>query len=127
MLNRVNVLAFAQGVITSGLLATAASTPAFAAQACEVSSDAGLYQQRREQAIILMQYGDIVLRATGGKIRCQEDQASARQVCQVDGPGEMLIDAATGQFVVRMTGSKPHAVHVYASGDISCGLAADMK
>ncbi|MEO0917561.1 MAG: hypothetical protein AAFY31_11365 [Pseudomonadota bacterium] len=74
-----------------------------------------------------MQYGETVLRATDGKIRCQEETSDARLVCLVDGPGEMLVDAASGTLVVRMAGAQQHSVHVYASGDLSCGLASDMK
>jgi len=108
-------------------LMLAAPSSGLAMQTCEISSDAALYQERAEQAILLMQYEDIVVRATDGKIRCEEDAANAMQMCLIEGPGEMLIDATTGLFVVRVTGTQPHAVQIYASGDLSCGLASDME
>lgn len=98
-----------------------------AANACAVSSDAAFYQARAEQSILLMQYGDIILRATGGKIRCVEDAANGRQRCSVEGAGEMLVDAPARQVVVTMPGDGMHEVQVYASGDVSCGLASDFN
>lgn len=104
-----------------------APSSVFAMQACQIGSDPVLYRAQAEQAILLMQYEDIVIRATDGKIRCEEDAANAMQLCLIDGPGEMLIDAPTGLFVVRVTGAKSHAVQVHASGDLTCGLAVDME
>lgn len=97
------------------------------AYACEISSDAGLYYERAEQAIILTQYENIVLRATDGKIRCVEEKQNTRQKCLIDGPGEILVEADRGLFVVRMSGNERHELHVYASGDLSCGLMDEMQ
>lgn len=97
------------------------------AYACEISSDVALYHERAEQAIILTQYENIVLRATDGKIRCVEEKQNARQECLIDGPGEILVEADRGLFVVRVSGNDRHELHVYASGDLSCGLTEELQ
>lgn len=91
------------------------------ASECEIISDVGLYYERLEQAIMLMEYKDIVVRATDGKIRCEEDAGNARQVCSVEGPGEMLIDSERGTFVVRLPADSMSEVQIYQTGDLSCG------
>ena len=108
-------------------LAMAAPNASRADEICDISSDVGYYFERVEQAILLMQYQDIVLRAVDGNIHCQEDAPSERQVCLVDGPDEVLIASDRGQFAVRLNGPEQNAVHIYATGDLSCGLAADME
>lgn len=97
-----------------------ASSAAEAAE-CEIISDVGLYYERLEQAIMLMEYKDIVVRATDGKIRCEEDAGNARQVCSVEGSGEMLIDSERGTFVVRLPADTVSEVQIYQTGDLSCG------
>jgi len=118
-----------QNVATCAAVSWVVTVPtiSLADQMCEISSDVGLYFERVEQAIILMQYQDIVVRAVDGKISCREDIPNTRQDCLVDGPGEILIEAETGLFVVRMEGPEHHAVHIYATGDLSCGLASQME
>lgn len=91
------------------------------ASECEIISDVGLYYERLEQAIMLMEYKDIAVRATDGKIRCEEDTGNARQVCSVEGPGEMLIDSERGTFVVRLPADSMSEVQIYQTGDLSCG------
>ena len=88
---------------------------------CEIISDAGLYYERLEQANMLMEYKDIVVRATDGKIRCEEDTGNARQVCSVEGSGEMLVDSERGTFVVRLPADTVSEVQIYQTGDLSCG------
>ncbi|WP_298984027.1 hypothetical protein [uncultured Roseibium sp.] len=88
---------------------------------CEIISDVSLYYERLEQAIMLMEYKDIVVRATDGKIRCEEDARNARQLCSVEGPGEMLIDSERGTFVVRLPADTASEVQIYQTGDLSCG------
>lgn len=98
-----------------------------AKESCDISSDTVRYYQRLDQAIVLLQYHDVVLRAVDGKIRCAEDAENARQKCQIDGPGEMLIASDRGQFQVTTTAEKMHEIHVYAGGDLTCGLSSDFE
>lgn len=107
--------------------AVTAPTASLADDVCEISSDVNLYFERAEQAIVLLQYQDIVLRAVDGKIRCQEDTANARQDCMVDGPGDLLVEADRGLFIVRLNGPEQHTVHIYETGDLSCGLTSEME
>ena len=99
---------------------------AMASESCTIRTDASFYEARKEQAILLMQYGEQVLRATGGKIRCAEDSASARLVCSVEGQGEILVEGPDrAPSVVTLTTDEMGEVHVYPGGDLSCGLAKD--
>lgn len=101
---------------------------AMASESCTISTDASLYEARKQQAILLMQYGDQVLRATGGKIRCAEDSASARLVCSVEGKGEVLVEGSDrAPSVVTLTTEEMGELHVYSGGDLSCGLAKDFS
>ncbi len=99
-----------------------------ASDSCVIRDDAGLYEERKEQSILLMQYGNQVLRATDGKIRCGEDAASARLICSVDGKGEILIEGSDrGPRIITLTTDEMGEVHVYATGDLSCGLKSDFN
>ncbi|MEL6689393.1 MAG: hypothetical protein AAFP28_03660 [Pseudomonadota bacterium] len=109
--------------LVGAAIIAASSTAAWAE--CEISSDATTYYELRENAIILMEYGDQVVRATGGKIRCEEDAAGGRQVCGIEGEGEVLIEGDRGLFTVSLTGEEPHELHIYSTGDLTCGLASD--
>lgn len=112
----------------TAVLVTVAGTPVAAGAACDLSSDPALYAERLDQAIILMQYKDLVVRATGGKIRCAEDTNNSRQICKVEGRGEMLVEGGDrAPQVIRLTTDAVGAVHIYASGDISCGLQSDFE
>lgn len=105
-----------------------ADASAVASESCTIHTDASFYQARKEQAILLMKYGEQVLRATGGKIRCAEDNASARLVCSVEGQGEMLVEGPDrAPSVVTLTTDEMGEVHVYPGGDLSCGLAKDFS
>lgn len=99
----------------------------FAEDACTIVSDIPLYSERAEEAILLMQYEDIVVRATDGKISCEEDAENTRQICLVDGPGEILIESGRGLFVVQMTAQDEHELRIHSSGDLTCGLASDFR
>ena len=102
------------------------ASSAMASESCTIRSDASFYEARKQQAIVLVQYGDQVLRATGGKIRCAEDNASARLVCSVEGQGEILVEGADrAPSVVTLSTDEMGEVHVYSGGDLSCGLAKD--
>lgn len=113
----------------TALIAACSITPSsgMAEDACEISSDIGLYNDRVEQAIMLMQYEGIIVRATDGKIRCEEDRPNTRQICSVDGPGEILIQSDKGLFVVQLNGQDAHELRIHASGDLTCGLASDFR
>lgn len=126
MIHKIPNLPTAPSLVICGLAATA-PVAGLADGPCTISSDLAFYTERLDQAIMLMQYSDIVVRAVDGKIRCQEEAAQSRQLCRVEGPGEMLVDAPRGQFVVQMSGAEDHILHVYASGDLSCGLAAELE
>ena len=103
-----------------------AVTSAVAGESCTIRSDAGFYEERKQQAILLMQYGDQVLRATGGEIRCAEDSASTRLVCSVEGQGEILVEGSDrAPSVITLTTDEKGEVHVYPGGDLSCGLSKD--
>jgi len=105
-----------------------AAASAMASESCTIRGDASIYEARKQQAILLMQYGDQVLRATGGKIRCAEDSASARLVCSVEGQGEILVEGSDrAPSVVTLTTDEMGEVHVYPGGDLSCGLARDFN
>jgi len=107
----------------AGLCAPAANA---AAEPCEIVSDGAAYAQARDRAVLLLQHGQMVLRATDGKIRCSEDASSKRQICAVDGPGEMLIEGGNrAPRLVRLTTQEPGEVHVYDTGDLSCGLKSE--
>ena len=100
--------------------------PALASAACDLITDPAVYEERLQQAIVLMQYEDLVVRATGGKIRCEEDSGNARQVCLVEGEGEMLVVGGDMEpHVIRLTSNAVGEVHIYATGDVSCGLKSD--
>ena len=107
-----------------GAAIMAASSTASWAE-CAISSDATTYYELRENALILMEYGDQVVRATGGKIRCEADTAGGRQVCSIEGEGEVLVEGDRGLFTVVISGEEPHELHIYATGDLTCGLASD--
>lgn len=104
------------------------SVSAMASESCTISTDASLYETRKQQALLLMQYGDQFLRATGGKIRCAEDSSSARLVCSVEGKGEILVEGSDrAPSVVMLTTDEMGELHVYPGGDLSCGLAKDFS
>lgn len=109
------------GIFGAFALAFLPASSTAQATECEIISDVGLYYERLEQAHVLMEYKDIVVRATDGKIRCEEDAGNARQVCSVDGPGEMLVDSERGTFVVRLPADTASEVQIYQTGDLSCG------
>ena len=108
------------------LVAGSMISPAFADEACTISSDVTRYYQRLDMAHILTQYQGVVVRATEGKIRCEEDSANGRLVCAVDGQGELLVDSAKGAYLVNLTSAQPGKLHVYPGGDLSCGLASEL-
>ena len=107
----VRFVAFALALVSAG-------STAFAQ--CEVVDDKGLYEARKQEAILLMQYGDAVVRAAGGRIRCEEDQAKGHQACAMTGPGEMLVEAGQSRLIVRVTSADDHVVHVTQSGEATC-------
>ncbi len=75
-----------------------------------------------------MQYKDIVVRATDGKIRCNEDAKNTRQVCVVEGRGEILVVGGDApEQVIRLNNEKMGEVHIYATGDVTCGLQSDFN
>ena len=113
------------GVLVSGWAVLGAAS-AGAETACTIIDDAGTYNTQRNQAIVLMQYQDLVVRATGGKIRCSEDSANARQICDVEGRGELLVEGGgAAAKVIRLNTDAKGQVHLYATGDVACGLASD--
>ncbi|MEL6619327.1 MAG: hypothetical protein AAFP16_10660 [Pseudomonadota bacterium] len=73
-----------------------------------------------------MQYDSLVIRATGGAIRCSEDVDQNRQVCLVDGKGELLVEGGDrAPHIIALKTDEMGEVHIYASADLSCGFKAD--
>lgn len=102
------------------------AAPVYASDPCNITSDTVRYYEKRETAILLLQYGDIVIRATGGKIRCAEDAANSRQICSVEGKGELLIEGGDRPpSIITLNTDDPGEVHIYDTADLSCGLASD--
>ena len=87
---------------------------------CSVLEDANLYEDRKQQSILLMQFGDVVVRATDGKIRCNPNNAGTRQVCKIEGQGEMLVEGREDRFVVRLDDAAMHEVHISSAGAVTC-------
>ena len=110
----------------AGISALTISTAANAASDCDIIDSVAEYYERKEQAIILMQYEDLVVRATGGEIRCEEDKSGKRQVCMVNGQGEILVEGGDRSAkIIRLNTDELGEVHIYASGDLSCALKSE--
>lgn len=107
---------------------TLAASGSSASANCEIVDKAEVYYERKEVAIMLMQYHDLVLRATDGKIRCMEDEGAGRLVCLTAGKAEILIEGAQrAPAVVRLTRDEPSEVQLYSTGDLACGLQTEFK
>lgn len=102
------------------------TTSAHASDACSITSDTVTYYEKREASILVLQYGDVDIRATAGKVRCAEDAENNRQICSVEGKGELLIEGGDQPpKVVELKTDEPGEVHVYSTADLSCGLKSD--
>lgn len=109
-----------------GVSATVLAMPLYASDACEITSDTISYYEKRENAVMLMQYADLVIRATDGNISCSEEVGENRQVCLVDGKGELLVEGGDrAPHIIEMNSDALGEVHIYASADLSCGLKSD--
>lgn len=121
----VNILSSLKLFIT-GVAIVLAPTASFADSDCDIVDSVTEYYERKEAAIILMQYEDLVVRATGSEIRCEEDAKQKRQVCMVNGEGEILVEGGERSAkIIRLNTDELGEVHIYASGDLSCGLKSE--
>ena len=112
--------------VLAAVAALSIASPTFASEPCEVIDNVSEYYERKEQAIMLMQYEEIVVRATSGEIRCADDKSAKRQVCMVDGQGEILVEGAgRSSKIIRLNTDELGEVHMFASGDLSCALKSE--
>ena len=116
---------FVTGII---LLSLFFAPKSLASEACEIIDDIPFVFDVRERSIPLLQFGDVYLRAASGKIRCKFDEKSDRQICTVDGQGELFIEGGdNAAHVIQFNTDKIGEAHVYSNADLSCGLQSDFK
>lgn len=99
---------------------------AAAADLCDIRDDIPTTSELRERSQPLTEYAGVKVRAAAGKVRCEADDAENRLVCITEGRTELLVDAQGRAWQgLFLTGEETGEVHVYASGDTSCGAKSE--
>ncbi len=92
-----------------------------AVEICDISTDPPVTYDLLERSVILVEYGEVLVRAASGTVGCEELAEKGYLACAVEMPTELLIDAPDRalQAVVFFTDT-PAELHVYPAGDTSC-------
>ncbi len=92
-----------------------------AGEICDINTELSVTHDLLERSVILVEYGDVLIRAASGTVRCEELAEQGRLACYVDMPAELLVDAPDRalQAIVFHT-DVPAEAHIYPTGDLSC-------
>jgi len=103
------------------------SSAAWAGEVCEINTDVALTYPLLERSEILVEYGDVLVRAASGTVRCEDVPEQGYLACHVNMPAELLVDAPYRALQAILFGTDTAAeAHIYPSGDLTCASVEEL-